>query len=100
MSTDDNRIICRRCGENVSRTVGNCPHCGADIRGRRGPIAGMILGLIIIASSITDLEQLWVFGVLGVLLVFGGGYFVYDQRKRIQQAVQREPADAEASEVE
>lgn len=89
MSADDKRIICRRCGENVSMTVGNCPQCGAEIRGRRGPLGALVIGLIIVVASVLDLGQLWVFGLLGLLLAFGGGYFLYDRRNRIQEATAR-----------
>lgn len=88
MSTDEDRIICRRCGENVSMTVGSCPRCGAEIRGRRGPLMALIIGLLIVASSLLRFEQLLVFGVLGLILAFGGGYFIWDQRRRIRRATE------------
>lgn len=88
MSSDEDRIICRRCGENVSMTVGACPRCGAEIRGRRGPIGALVLGLVIMISSLLEFGQLWVFGLLGLLLAFGGGYFIWDQRRRIREATE------------
>ena len=84
MATEDRRIICRQCGETISKDVGSCPHCGAEIRGKRGPIAAIVVALVIIIPTITQLESLWPFTALGVILGFGGVYFLYDQWRRIQ----------------
>lgn len=86
MSTRDRQIICRRCNEAISRDVDSCPHCGADIRRRRGPIAAIVIGLLIAGATVFDIGELWPYTALGLIVAFGGAYFLYDQWHRIRDA--------------
>ena len=86
MGATERHIICRQCGEHISMTVGSCPRCGADIRGRGVPIAALLIGIVLLAVSATDLGQFWLFALIGLFVGFGGGYTLYDRRRRIQQA--------------
>jgi len=86
MSAGDQQIICRRCGETISRNVDSCPHCGASIRSRRGPIVTLVIGLLIAGSTLVRLGELWPYALIGLVVAFGGGYFLYDRRRRIRDA--------------
>jgi len=85
-SNTDGVIVCRRCGETVRMDTGSCPHCGASVRSRVGPIAALIVGLVIMGSSALDIGTLWAFGLVGFVVAFGGAYFLYDRRRRIKRA--------------
>jgi len=56
------------------------------MRGAGGPVGLALVGLAILAGSMLDLGKLWLFAGLGVFLLVGGAYLLYDRRKRIQQA--------------
>jgi len=86
MSAGDQQIICRRCNETISRNVDSCPHCGAEIRSRRAPIAALVIGLLVVGSTLLDVGELWPYTVIGLVVAFGGGYFLYDRRRRIRDA--------------
>jgi hypothetical protein len=86
MSAGERQIVCRRCGEIVRIDTGSCPHCGADIRGRKGPIAMLAVGLIIAGGAALDFGRLWPYGLIGLFVAVGGGYLLYDRRRRIRQA--------------
>ena len=86
MSSGDRMIVCRQCKETVSRDVDNCPHCGTPIRGRTIPIASLVIGVLLAASTAFDIGALWPFTVVGLLLAVGGGYLLYEQRQRIDRA--------------
>lgn len=86
MSSTEQHIVCRRCGETVSMTVGSCPKCGAGIRGKRGPFVALVVGVVVLAISLTDVQQFWLFALASVFVGFGGAYFLYDRRRRIREA--------------
>ena len=86
MAATEKHIICRQCGENVSMTVGSCPKCGAEIRGQKTSAAALIIGVVLVAVSLTDPGQFWLFALVGLFVGFGGGFFLYDRRKRIKDA--------------
>ena len=91
----DRLIVCRRCSETISRDVGSCPHCGAEIRGRRLATVALIIGVVVILAGFLNFEELWPYILLGAIIAFGGGYFIYDQWRRIRDAepVASEPPD-------
>lgn len=86
MSASEDHIICRQCGEHVSMTVGSCPKCGAEIRGRKTPLAALVVGVALVGVALTDPGQFWLFGLIGAFVGFGGAFFLYDRRKRIEDA--------------
>lgn len=86
MSGSERRIICRRCMETIDLDLDGCPHCGAGIRGRRGYLAALVLGLVIAGATVFDIGSLWPYTLVGVLLAFGGGYLIWDRRQRISRA--------------
>ena len=86
MSAGDRQIICRRCKETISRNVDSCPHCGTNIRSRKLPTAALVVGLVIAAPTVLDIGGLWPYTVLGLLIAVGGGYSLYDQRRRVRDA--------------
>lgn len=86
MSGMDRKIICRRCAEPINLDIESCPHCGADIRGRTGYLIALVIGLVIVIPTLTDIGDLWPYTLVGVLIAFGGAYFLYDRRQRIQTA--------------
>ena len=96
MSEGDKRIICRRCHENISMTLGTCPHCGAEIKGLKGPAAMFIIGLVVLIP--TAIEGMWWLAVVGLALMFGGGYFIYDKRSRMKRAEPDQTAPVESPE--
>lgn len=83
---NDSLIVCRRCGETISRDAGNCPHCGQSIRGTMPYVVVALFGLLIAGASLLDLGQLLAYGVVGLLVAVGAGYVVYEQRQRIKEA--------------
>lgn len=86
MSGSERLIVCRRCAEPIDLDLDSCPHCGAGIRGRRGYLIALSLGLVIVVATLFDLGSLWPYTILGAIVAFGGGYFLYDRRQRIQRA--------------
>jgi hypothetical protein len=86
MAAGDQQIICRRCGETISQSVDSCPHCGAEIRSRKGPLAALIVGLVIALPTVIDFGELWPYTAIGLIIAFGGAYFLYDRRRRIRDA--------------
>jgi hypothetical protein len=86
MSEHEKPIICRQCGEAVDRTRANCPHCGASTGGWRGKLALVLIGALVIVFSLTRIQQLGVFGVIGLVVALVGANGLYDRRKRIQKA--------------
>lgn len=79
-----NAIVCHRCEETVRTDIDNCPHCGAKIRGITQPVIALVVGLVFVAGSVVKIGQLWPFGLVGLIIAFGGGYFLYDYRRRLR----------------
>lgn len=65
---------------------GNCPHCGASIRGNWALVAILLVGVVLVVTSLFALDELLFFGVLGLLGVAISGYLLYDKRNRIREA--------------
>jgi hypothetical protein len=86
MSGGDRVIVCRRCGEVVSTDLDGCPHCGAEIHGVKLPIGSLIVGLVIMAASATNIGRFLPYLAVGFLFAFGGAYFLYDRYKRQNEA--------------
>lgn len=91
MSNSEQGIVCRRCREVVPVTGGNCPHCGASIRRNWPLVAVLLVGLVLVVTSLFAPSELLFFGGLGLLGVAIAGYLLYDKRKRIEEAAQGEP---------
>lgn len=86
MSEHEKPIICRQCGEAIDRTRDNCPHCGASTGGWRGKLALALVGVLVIVFSLFRIQDLWVFGMIGLVVALVGANGLYDRRKRIQEA--------------
>jgi uncharacterized paraquat-inducible protein A len=83
---NDSLIVCRRCGETISRDAGHCPHCGQSIRGTTPYVVVALFGLVVAGASVFDPGQLLAYGIVGLLVAVGSGYVVYEQRQRIKEA--------------
>lgn len=46
----------------------------------------VVVGLVIMGGTVPQLGSLWFFTLIGLFLVFGGGYLLYDRRRRIREA--------------
>lgn len=86
MSGDSSRIVCRRCEEAIPTEVQKCPHCGESIRSTRKPLIALLVGAGMVLASLLSIGDLWFFGVIGLLVVVGSGYFLYERRQRINRA--------------
>lgn len=86
MSGGDKVIECRRCGEIISTDLEGCPHCGASIQGLKIPLGAVIVGVVMMAASITDINRLIPYLALGFLITLGGAYFLYDRYSRRRSA--------------
>lgn len=89
MSGGDRLIVCRRCGEVISTDLDGCPHCGASIQGIKIPLGSLIIGLVIMGASATDLGTLLPYFALGLIFLIGGAYFIWDRYKRRSEARSR-----------
>lgn len=88
MSSGEQQIVCRRCQETIPADAGNCPHCGASIRGYGGPVAAIIFGLIVgVAGAVGGL---WFYAGIGLIVLLVGAYLIYDKRGRIQEAQEQQ----------
>lgn len=86
MSDGEQTIVCRRCRETVPATGGNCPHCGASIRGNWGLVGVLLVGLVLVVTAVLAPAKLLFFGGIGLLAVGIAGYLLYDKRNRIRAA--------------
>lgn len=86
MSSESRLIVCRRCRETIPMEEGNCPHCGAGIRRNRAFGTVAVFGLVLIGTAVLNLDQLYAFGILGLILAGIALFFLYDKRKRINLA--------------
>lgn len=82
MSATERQIECRKCRETVPLDVDNCPNCGTSIRSLVGPIAAIVLGLIVVAASF---GSLWFYALIGVALIAVGAGLIYDRQRRIRE---------------
>lgn len=89
MSGENDVIVCRHCDTVFPEADENCPHCGTPVRGYTGPAAIIILGSILVASSLPKLGELFYYGIIGLLLIAVGVYVIYDKRDRISEARER-----------
>lgn len=53
-------------------------------------LAVVITGLVLLGGSLFNISDLLFFGLLGLLLASVGGYLMYDKRKRINEASEKE----------
>lgn len=86
MSAGNDEIVCRRCREEIPTEVENCPHCGAGKVDRRYHVVGIVVGLGLFLGSLTEFGRLWMFGLIGFIVAFGGAYFIWDHRRRLERA--------------
>jgi len=97
MSHQERKIECRRCHEHVPMTAESCPHCGASVRNTRAMVAVGVFGALIVGASLLNLSQLWVFGLVGLVLVLTASYLVYDKRQRVEAATEASAGIADAT---
>ena len=74
------RITCRKCGTTVDVANGNCSQCGTAVRGRKGPVAMMVIGGLLVGFGVVTGG--WLHALVGIFLAVGGGYLIYEQRQR------------------
>lgn len=86
MSGRGEQIICRNCKETIAVEDQHCPHCGKSIRSDRAYLIAILLGVLLIIATLFSPGDLLAFGILGVVLVAGAGYLLYEKRQRIDQA--------------
>ena len=79
-------IVCRRCEERIPRNIEKCPHCGASLRKTKGPMAAVVIGVIIFLSSLLSIGDLWPYALFGAVIAGGAGYLLWEKRNRIQLA--------------
>lgn len=44
----------------------------------------IIVGGLLFLGGLSDIEQLWVFLLVAVAVIFGGAYLLYERRQRLQ----------------
>jgi len=88
MSEDPESIVCRRCEEVIPVGVKDCPHCGKRRQGR-GPWIAISIGAILFLPSLLRIGDLWLFAVLGIVLIGIGGFLVRGERERKRQAAEQ-----------
>lgn len=77
------QVECRSCGTEYPFEAANCPECGTEIRGWKGPVAALVLGGLIAGFSLFDITTNWLFFLFGVLLVVAGGLLLRERRSAI-----------------
>lgn len=82
MGTGEQQIECRNCREVIPLDAGNCPNCGTSIRSLTAPVVAIVIGLIVAVGSLTDLDNLGFYGLIGLAMVGIGGFLIYDRRRR------------------
>lgn len=65
--------------------VDNCPNCGTSMRGLAGPIAAIVLGLVVVIGSLGNIDDLWFYALIGVALIGVGSALIYDRRRRTRE---------------
>lgn len=85
MSAVDEQIQCRKCRETIPVEGDTCPHCGTGIRSTGKLVVVAVLGAILAISSFWNIGQLFIFLVIGVVMVVGSGALIYDKRQRMQR---------------
>ena len=92
MLGDGSEIVCRRCNETIQRDAGNCPHCGAPIRGTTVPLVVAIFGGIVALASLATLQiEYFLFGLLVAAIP---AYILWEKRSRVQKASDRGTEEA------
>lgn len=86
MSTNGNRIVCRKCQESISLDNDSCPNCGASVRGTLPYVVGIVLGLVLVGAAIVNISDLLAYGVVGLFVAGSAGYLLYEKRQRVEQA--------------
>lgn len=89
MSKSEQEIVCRSCHEQVP-VDRECPYCGTSVRNDRPLIAAIVIGVLMVGASLFDLGQLLFFLVVGLAVIAGAGYLLYDKRRRINEATTTE----------
>jgi len=88
MSEGPESIVCRRCEEAIPAGADDCPHCGKSRQGR-APWLAISLGTILFFPSLLRIGDLWLFAVLGILLIGIGGFLIRGERQRKKQAAEQ-----------
>lgn len=84
MSSGEQQIQCRSCRDEIPLDSGNCPNCGTSIRNLTPPVASVGVGLLVAAGSLTNLGDLWVYGLMGLVMITVGAFLIQDRRRRTQ----------------
>lgn len=95
MSSEESKILCRRCDEVIRVEDESCPNCGKSIRSTSSLAAGFALGLVVAAASLSNPSELAIFGVFGLAIAGTTGYLLYNKRRRERQAADSEPEPAD-----
>lgn len=90
MSERERSIVCRRCREAAPLAGGNCPHCGASIRGNLALVVIGLFGLVLVIASLFALSELLFYGVVGLACLGIASYLLYDKQRRIRAASEGE----------
>lgn len=98
MSQGEQRIVCRRCNENIALATDSCPHCGASVRNSGLIVAVTGFGGLLAVGALFDLSQLWFFGAIGLAIAAIGGYLLYDKRRRMIEAAEQAEAEFDMAE--
>ena len=93
--TSEKLITCRQCKEAIPADADNCPHCGTSVRGITGAIVAMAIGGILFVAAVAHFVvngklDLFIYGLIGLLVAAVGGYVVYEKRQRIREATEAE----------
>lgn len=88
MSEAEQQIVCRQCREMIPFTSGGCPHCGTSIRDRWKWVGVAVVGAILMVSALLG-GPIWSFVLLGLFMIGIGGYVLWDQYQRLQEAEER-----------
>lgn len=76
------RIECRQCENVFPLSDENCPKCGTSVRGWKAPAAALVLGIVVVVSSLINITQLWFFLLVGLALI-GVGAVVLQERRQL-----------------
>ncbi|MCU4742422.1 hypothetical protein OB955_12335 [Halobacteria archaeon AArc-m2/3/4] len=90
MGAKETQIVCRNCKETIDVENSACPHCGTSLRGQVPYYVAIALGVLLIGATVLNPDDLLAFGVVGVVAIAIGGFFIYEKRQRLEQASQRE----------
>lgn len=86
MGSHGQQIACRTCREPIPAEAENCPYCGTSVRGLFKPVGALLVGAALVVASLTDLQTLWFYGLIGLVVAGAGIALVVDKRRRRREA--------------